>query len=383
MKRITVLGSTGSIGTQTLQIVRDNPELYSVHALTCASSKELLAAQIREFKPAVAAILGEEDAAELRELFPDTEILSGEEGICRAAEDRGADMVLNALVGMSGLVPTYHALQAGITVALANKETLVSGGRLIMDLAEEKGVPILPVDSEHSAIFQSLQGFEKKQVRRLLLTASGGPFRGKKAEELQNVTAEQALKHPNWSMGSKVTVDSSTLMNKGFEVIEARWLFDMPPEKIEVIVHPESVIHSMVEYEDRAVMAQLGTPDMKVPISYAMGYPRRVPNTMEPLDLTELGRLTFEKPDRGTFLCLQLAFDALEAGGTYCTALNAADEILVSAFLRGKCGFMDIPEIIGRVLDMHVSGNGGDLETILQADRDARELTKKLLDENN
>lgn len=381
MKYMTVLGSTGSIGTQTLQIIRDNPSEYDVYALVCGMNRPLLAEQIREFRPSRAAILGETDAQALRDEFPDVEILSGAEGVREIAADPAADMVLNALVGIAGLVPSYYALQAGNTIALANKETLVCGGRLIMDLAEEKDIPILPVDSEHSAVFQCLQGFEESRIRRIILTASGGPFRGKTRSELAEMTAAQALKHPNWSMGNKVTIDSSTLMNKGFEVMEARWLFDMSPDRIDVVVHPESIIHSMVEYEDHAVMAQLGTPDMKVPISYAMGYPYRVANRMESLDFTKTGTLHFEEPDTDTFRCLKLAFEALKAGGTYCAALNAADEVMVAAFLRGRAGFLDIQDILGRVLEQHRPGNEKDLEAILRVDAETRVLTEKLLEE--
>lgn len=379
MKNITILGSTGSIGTQTLQVIRENPEDLSVHALVCRKNIELLSEQIREFRPSVAVVGTEELAKRLSEEFPDVEVLFGAEGTEAAAADSANDMVVNALVGMSGLVPTYRAIKAGTTVALANKETLVAGGSLIMKESAERSVPILPVDSEHSAIFQSLQGFERRQVRRILLTASGGPFRGKKLKELENVTAAQALKHPNWSMGNKVTIDSSTLMNKGFEVIEARWLFDADPDIIDVVVHPESIVHSMVEYEDRAVIAQLGTPDMRVPISYALGYPHRIANEMEPLDLIAAGRLTFEKPDMETFKCLGMAYDALKAGGTYCTALNAADEVLVEAFLKGRIGYTDIQNIIGKVLDAHVSGDGGDLGSILDTDREVRILTEEYI----
>lgn len=381
MKSISILGSTGSIGTQTLEIIRDNPDKYSVRALTCAKNEKLLAEQIKEFRPVFAVIKSEESAGRLAEAFPETTVFSGREGLIRAAEDQGVDIVVNSVVGMAGLVPTYHALKAKRTIALANKETLVAGGALIMKTAAENGVSILPVDSEHSAVFQSLQGFDRKQVRRLILTASGGPFRGKKREELKDVKAAQALKHPNWDMGAKVTIDSSTLMNKGFEVAEARWLFDMPEDKIDVVVHPESIIHSMVEYEDRAVMAQLGTPDMKIPISYALGYPQRIPNTMDPLDLTKVGRLTFEAPDMETFRCLALARQALRAGGTYCTALNAANEVMVGAFLRGSAGFLDIPEVLEKVLDAHKSGDPQDLDSILEADRQARASAEKLLSE--
>ncbi|MGI6206519.1 MAG: 1-deoxy-D-xylulose-5-phosphate reductoisomerase [Anaerovoracaceae bacterium] len=381
MKTISILGSTGSIGTQTLEIIRDNPAEYKVRALTCRENEKLLAEQIREFKPEFASIATEDAAARLSEAFPETRVFSGREGLYRIAEDQGSDMLVNALVGMAGLVPTYRAVEAKRTIALANKETLVAGGALIMKAAADRGAEILPVDSEHSAVFQSLQGFERSQVRRIILTASGGPFRTTGKEELKNVKAEQALKNPNWNMGAKVTVDSSTLMNKGFEITEARWLFDMPEEKIDVVVHPESIIHSMVEYEDGAVMAELGVPDMKIPISYALGYPRRVPNTMESLDLVKTGRLTFEAPDTDRFRCLGLARSALRAGGTYSTALNAANEVMVKAFLQGSAGFTDIPEVISKVLDAHKSRDEYDLDEILQADKESRDYAEKLVSE--
>ena len=381
MKTISILGSTGSIGTQTLEIIRDNPAEYKVRALTCRENEKLLAEQIREFRPEFASIASEDAAARLSEAFPETHVFSGREGLYRIAEDQGSDMLVNALVGMAGLVPTYRAVEAKRTIALANKETLVAGGALIMKAAADRGAEILPVDSEHSAVFQSMQGFERSQVRRIILTASGGPFRTTGKEELKNVKAEQALKNPNWNMGAKVTVDSSTLMNKGFEITEARWLFDMPEEKIDVVVHPESIIHSMVEYEDGAVMAELGVPDMKIPISYALGYPRRVPNTMESLDLVKTGRLTFEAPDTDRFRCLGLARSALRAGGTYSTALNAANEVMVKAFLQGSAGFTDIPEVISKVLDAHNSRDEYDLDEILQADKESRDYAEKLVSE--
>ena len=382
MKRITLLGSTGSIGTQTLDVVRENPELYEIYALACASNTDLLFRQIREFHPEAVSLLSEEAAEKTKQAFPDLAVYSGAEGLEVLAGDTAPDLVVNAVVGMAGLMPTYRAICADRTIALANKETLVAGGRLIMKTAEDRGVSILPVDSEHSAVFQSMQGSEKKRVRKIILTASGGAFRGWTRKDLENVTAAQALKHPNWNMGAKVTVDSSTLMNKGFEVAEARWLFDMEPERIEVVVHPESIIHSMVEYEDRAVMAQLGVPDMKVPINYALGYPDRVPLPItETLDFVKTAKLTFEKPDLDTFGCLRIAYDALKAGGTYCTALNAADEVLVDAFLRERIRYLDIQELLQKVMDRHRSGDASDPESIFRADAEARELTEKLIAE--
>lgn len=380
MKRLTLLGSTGSIGTQTLDIVREYPDLYTVHGLSCASNTDLLFQQIREFHPNVVSVLSEAAADRTKEAFPELEVLSGTKGLEQLAGDPAPDLVLNAVVGMAGLMPSYRAVCAGKTLALANKESLVAGGQLIMSTAAEKGVSILPVDSEHSAIFQSMQGSPRSRVRKIILTASGGAFRGASLEDLEYVTAEQALKNPNWSMGAKVTVDSSTLMNKGFEVAEARWLFDIHPDQIEVVVHPESIIHSMVEYEDRAVMAQLGVPDMRVPINYALGYPDRIPLPItDSLDLIKLGKLTFEKPDTETFRCLAIAFDALRAGGTYCTALNAADEVLVAAFLKGQIRFPAIQEILGAVMDRHISRDPSDPAEIFRADAEARQLAEELL----
>ena len=382
MKKITLLGSTGSIGTQTLDVVRENPELYQIHALACARNTEILFRQIREFHPEAVSLLSEEAAEKTRQAFPELRVYSGREGLEELAGDETPDMVVNAVVGMAGLMPTYRAICAGRTIALANKETLVAGGHLIMKTAAEKGVDILPVDSEHSAVFQSLQGSERKRVRRIILTASGGAFRGYSREDLQNVTAAQALRHPNWDMGAKVTIDSSTLMNKGFEVAEARWLFDMEPERIDVVVHPESIIHSMVEYEDRAVMAQLGVPDMRVPINYALGYPDLIPLPLtETLDFVKTAKLTFEQPDTDTFRCLKIAYDALKAGGTYCTALNAADEILVEAFLQGKIRYLEIQELLQKIVEQHKSRDPEDPESIFQADAEAREMTKKMIEE--
>lgn len=379
MKNITILGSTGSIGTQTLDIVRENPDKFKVSTLTCGRNVKLLAEQIREFRPAAAVVSAEADAEALKNEFPDIDIRFGREGLVYAASQTEYDILVNSLVGMAGLEPTYHAINAGRTIALANKETLVAGGALIMGAAAEKNVEILPVDSEHSAVFQCLEGFKRSQVRKIILTASGGPFRGKKKEELENVTLEQALDHPRWKMGSKITIDSSTLMNKGFEVIEARWLFDVLPSKIDVVVHPESIIHSMVEYEDGAVMAQLGLPDMRIPISLALNYPDRLENSMPSLDLAKVASLTFEKPDMETFPCLRLAYDALDAGDTYCTALNAANEICVAAFLDGKINYSDISNTLQHIMDTHRPSAGADLDEILRVDAFVREQTEELL----
>ncbi len=381
MKKLAILGSTGSIGTQTLDIVRENPDKFEVAALTCGRNIKLLAEQIREFSPSVVCVSEAADADALRDAFPGLDAVSGREGLVYVAGQADYDIIENSLVGMAGLEPTYHAIMSGRTIALANKETLVAGGALIMKTAAEKGVQILPVDSEHSAVFQSLEGYDKAQLRRIILTASGGPFRGRKKSELDNVTLEQALNHPRWKMGSKITIDSSTLMNKGFEVIEARWLFDVPASKIDVLVHPESIIHSMVEYEDRAVMAQLGLPDMRIPISLALNYPARLPNSMPSLDLAEMGSLTFEKPDMETFTCLKLAYDALEAGDTYCTALNAANEVCVAAFLNGKIRYRDISDTLARIIDIHRPSAEVDLEEILRVDAAVREQTAGLLSE--
>ena len=379
MKKLAILGSTGSIGTQTLEIVREHPELFQAAVLTCRGSIGLLKEQILEFRPQAAAVQSEEDAKELRAMFPKMEIYSGKDGLIAAARDTDYDILLNALVGMAGLAPTWHAIQAGRTIALANKETLVAGGGLIMSAARQKGVRILPVDSEHSAVFQCLQGNDEKQVRKIILTASGGPFLGMKKEQLAKVTLAQALKHPRWKMGSKITIDSSTLMNKGFEVIEARWLFDVPADRIEVLVHPESIVHSMVEYEDGAVMAQLGLPDMKIPISLALSYPKRLSNSMPSLDLAQAAVLHFEKPDTETFVCLRLAYDALAAGGTYCTALNAANEVCVDAFLNQRISYAQIGQTLERIMQLHRPKEGRELAEILQVDEEVRRQTEALL----
>ena len=370
MKRIALLGSTGSIGTQTLDVVRHYPEDFRVTALAASSNIEMLEKQIREFKPKMAVVYNEAKAAELKLRVRDLEIdiLSGMDGLLAAATEASADIVLTAVVGMIGIRPTIAAIEAGKDIALANKETLVTAGHLIMPLAKEKGVKILPVDSEHSAIFQSLQGENRGQIHKILLTASGGPFRGKTLEDMRNVRVEDALRHPNWVMGRKITIDSATMVNKGLEVIEARWLFDVGLDKIQVVVHPESVIHSMVEFDDSAVIGQLGTPDMRLPIQYALFYPDRKPLHGEWLDLFALGTLHFEKPDLEVFRGLKLAYEALETGGSMTTVFNAANERAVAKFLDRKIQFLDIPEIIGEAMEKHTAITSPSLEQILDTE---------------
>lgn len=354
MKNIAIIGSTGSIGTQTLDIVRANDDVRVV-ALAAGKNTELLEAQAREFKPEVVGIWSEEDAASLRQSLADTDIrvVSGMDGLIEIAELDSSDILVTAIVGMIGIRPTIAAINAGKDIALANKETLVTAGHIIMPLAKDKGVSILPVDSEHSAIFQCLQGNTHGDVEKLLITASGGPFRGKDREFLKNVRPQDALKHPNWSMGRKITIDSATMVNKGLEVIEARWLFDIDPRDIQVVVQPQSIIHSMVEYRDGAVIAQLGTPDMKLPIQYALFYPERRYLAGERLDFTKLSGIIIENPDMDTFKGLRFAYDALDAGGSMTTVFNAANECAVARFLDEKTGFLDIYEIIEECMSSH------------------------------
>lgn len=366
MKNIAVLGSTGSIGTQTLEIVRRNPELKVV-ALAAGSSVELMEAQIREFQPRVAGMWTEEAAADLRSRVKDIDvkIVSGMEGLLEIAVLPQSQVLVTAIVGMIGIRPTIAAIEAGKDIALANKETLVTAGHIIMPLAEKCGVSILPVDSEHSAIFQSLNGEPKERISKILLTASGGPFRGKTKEELATMRVEDALKHPNWAMGRKITIDSSTLVNKGLEVMEAKWLFGVDLDQIQVVVHPQSIIHSMVEYVDGAIMAQLGTPDMKLPIQYALFYPDRKPMEGKRLDFYELGQITFEKPDMETFPGLRLAYEAQTAGGSMPTVYNAANEKAVGLFLDRKISYLQIPELIAESMAQHTVIPNPTVEDIL------------------
>ncbi|MBO5259249.1 MAG: 1-deoxy-D-xylulose-5-phosphate reductoisomerase [Agathobacter sp.] len=347
MKKIAIIGSTGSIGTQTLDVAREQGDL-EILALSCGGNITLMEKQMREFSPKLVAVWKEEDAAELKTKTADLNIpiMCGMEGLIAVATYPEAEILVTAIVGMLGIVPTIEAIKAGKTIALANKETLVTAGHIIMPLAKEYNVPILPVDSEHSAIFQSLNGEQGNKISKILLTASGGPFRGRKLEELQNIQVEDALKHPNWSMGRKITIDSSTLVNKGLEVMEAKWLFGVDLDQIQVVVHPQSVIHSAVEYEDGAVIAQLGTPDMRLPIQYALYYPNRRPLSGDRMNLFALKNLTFEEPDLKTFRGLALAYEAMKKGGNIPTAFNAANEKAVALFLDRKIKYLEIPEII-------------------------------------
>ena len=380
MKRISILGSTGSIGTQALDIIKNNGEELQVAALSCAKRLDPLREQIREFSPAAVCVARKEDARELQKEFPEVEVHHGMEGLVTIASMEDCDMVLNSLLGMQGLEPTLAAAKAGKDIAFANKETLVAGGELVMKTVRENGVALLPVDSEHSAIFQSLQGNEGNEIRRILLTASGGPFRGYSREQLEQVTLEQALKHPNWSMGAKITIDSATMMNKGLEVIEAKWLFDVPLDKIQIVVHPQSVLHSAVEYADGSVIGQMGNPDMRVPIAYAFSYPKRLAmtGTMQPLDLFSYpGGLTFERADQEVFRTIHLAYEASRQGGTYPVCLNAANEVLVAAFLQKQIRFIQIGDLLEEVLSSHQPLHDLSLEAILETDRRVREETRK------
>ena len=382
MKRITILGSTGSIGTQTLDVVRKNKDKFQVVAISANSSIDLLLEQIMEFSPKYVAVYNEESALKLKEMIPENiniEVLSGMDGLVKICQLEEVNVVLTAVVGMIGLVPTMAAIKAKKTIALANKETLVTAGELVMSEAKKNNVEILPVDSEHSAIFQCLNGERKQDIEKIILTASGGPFRGKKREELVNVTKNEALKHPNWDMGRKISIDSSTLMNKGLEVIEAKWLFDVDVEDIEVVVHPQSIIHSMVSFRDSSVMSQMGCPDMRLPIEYALTYPERLETDFERLDLAKVATLTFEKPDMETFPCLALAFKVLKLGGTYPAALNSANEFLVNEFLNDKIGFYDIPYYIEKTLDCHKNRVNPTLEDILEVDKETRAFLANLL----
>ena len=378
MKKIAILGSTGSIGTQTLEIVRTNKDI-EVTALAAGRNIDLLERQIREFRPKLAAVWSEDLAAELKTRTGDlqVEVLSGMDGLLAVAAEKDSEILVTAIVGMIGILPTIEAIRAGKDIALANKETLVTAGHIIMPLAEQYHVSILPVDSEHSAIFQCLQGGQEKALHKILLTASGGPFRGKKREELEHIQVEDALKHPNWAMGRKITIDSSTMVNKGLEMIEARWLFGVTMDQIQVVVQPQSIIHSMVEYEDGAVIAQLGTPDMKLPIQYALYYPERRYLPGERLDFGTLTQITFEKPDMETFYGLKLAIEAGRAGGSLPTVFNAANEKAVALFLDRKIRYLQIPEIIQTCMEEHRNISDPGVEEILKTEQETYEFIKK------
>lgn len=379
MKSVTILGSTGSIGTQALEVIAEHPERFTVAALTCGRNVELFRKQIEEFKPRLACCQLREDTAALAWEFPGVKFLYGDQGLAEVAA-ADCDILLNSLMGMRGLVPTYRGILAGHDIALANKETLVAGGNVIMKQAKDCGVAMLPVDSEHSAIFQCLEGNRDKEIKRILLTASGGPFRGWSGEQMSTVTPEMALKHPNWSMGRKITIDSATMMNKGLEIIEAMWLFDVGVDKIQVLVHPQSILHSGVEFADRSVLGQMGVPDMKIPISVALGYPDRLETAGEELDFFgAASNMTFEKPDLSVFRCLDMAIRAAREGGSYPVVMNAANEILVQAFLDKRIGFTDIADGIEKMLNQHQKIENPELDEILEIDRETREETENTI----
>ena len=383
MKTISLLGATGSIGLNVLDIVRRFPGQYSVVGLAAGRNIDLLKTLILEFRPALVSVLDADHAKRLCEMLPSEwqgKVVWGTKGNEQVATLTEADFVLSAIVGAAGLVPTLAAIRAGKDIGLANKETLVMAGKLVMDTVKEKGIRLLPVDSEHSAIFQVLEGGRKEDLEKIILTASGGPFREKSVAELEGVSPEQALAHPNWSMGRKISVDSATLMNKGLEVIEAKWLFDVPIEMIEIVVHPQSIIHSLVEFQDGSVLAQLGLPDMRIPISYALSYPARSPLKFERLKLSQCGNLQFHEPDYERFPALSLAFDALRQGGLMPAVLNGANEIAVDAFLQKKIGFTDIAKVVALTMEKVDYGRDDSLDDILSADISARKLATDIID---
>ncbi|MCL6472116.1 MAG: 1-deoxy-D-xylulose-5-phosphate reductoisomerase [Firmicutes bacterium] len=382
MKNIVILGSSGSIGRQTIDVVARYPDMFDVIGLAVHSNIEILEAQIQKVKPRVIVVVDEHSAKAFKsKLKKGIKLLTGVEGLEQLASYSDADVVLNALVGSVGLKPTLAALRAGKTLALANKESMVAGGAIVKKAKEESGAEILPVDSEHNAIFQCMIGERKSEIKRLIITASGGPFRGYSKEDLESVTVEQALAHPRWTMGPKITIDSATLMNKGLEVIEAYWLFDIPYDRIDVLVHPQSIIHSMVEFKDGSIKAHLGQTDMRIPIQYALSYPERLDSPLPPLDFLEVEKLTFEKPDKDSFPCLKYAFEVIDMGRTYPAVLNAANEEAVAAFLSGEISFIDIPKVIRRVIDKHVPGDETDLGILLEVEDWAREKAREIIKE--
>lgn len=380
MKYISLLGATGSIGTQALDIIKENPEEFKLVAMSVGKNIELARKIINQYKPEMVSLVEREDAKALSLEFPGVKFTYGLEGLEEVATYHKATVLLNAVIGSVGLHPTLEAIRERKTICIANKETLVTAGHLVMSAAKEHDVDILPVDSEHSAIFQALQGEKDRNIERLIITASGGSFRDRRREELENVTVQEALNHPNWSMGAKITIDSATMMNKGLEVIEAHWLFNMPYEKIDVLLHKESIIHSMVEFHDSSVIAQLGTPDMRVPIQYALTYPERIPlKSSSRLNLAEIGRLHFEKMDLERFRCLRFAFEAGKVGGTLPTVLNAANEVAVQAFLDGKITFLQIEDLIEKSLASHDTIQNPNLSVINEVDQETRAFVNSLL----
>lgn len=383
VKKVSILGSTGSIGTQALEVIKENCQLFEVVALTAQNNWQLLVKQAINFQPQLVVIGNSSFEQEVKKGLKDTKcvVASGSEGLIAAASYKQSDIVLTALVGYAGLLPTIAAIESGKTIALANKETLVVAGQIINKLLHDHQVKMIPVDSEHSAIFQCLQGEEVKNLKKIILTASGGPFRGYKQEQLREVKKEQALRHPNWDMGAKITIDSASLMNKGLEVIEAHWLFNLPAEKIQVVVHPQSVIHSMVEFEDTSIKAQLGYPDMRLPIAYALGYPDRISGNFKPFDFTDYPQLTFEKPDMVTFRNLHLAFEAMKMEGNMPCILNAANEIAVDLFLKDQISFLGMPELIETVMEKMNHIANPTLDDLINTDKETRIKTTEVAKE--
>lgn len=379
-RKIAILGSTGSIGTQALDVVREHPDQFEIYTLTANNQADLLIKQAREFEPEVVVIANESKYEQVKEALADLpiKVWAGSEAIAQVVESQPIDMVLTAMVGYSGLKPTIAAIKAGKAIALANKETLVVAGELITSLAMEHRVPILPVDSEHSAIFQCLNG-ERSPIEKILLTASGGPFRNHSIDQLKTVTKNEALKHPNWNMGAKVTIDSASLMNKGFEMIEAKWLFDVEPDQVEVVVHPQSIIHSMVQFEDSSVIAQLGVPDMRLPIQYALGYPKRLKSSFERLDIFKIGSMTFEQPDIKRFRNLAYAFEAIRTRGNMPCILNAANEIVVSSFLKDKVGFLEMSDIIEQTMSKTSFIPSPSYDDYVETDTEARHIAMAMI----
>ncbi len=382
MKNIAILGSTGSIGVNALKVIQGNPEEYKVIALAAGRNVELLIKQIEEFRPRAVAVLEEKLVSQLKDRFAKTgrpEVFFGTDGFKFLVSMDQVDTVISAMAGAAGLLPTYEAIKAGKHVALANKETMVMAGPLIIAEAEKKGVTVLPIDSEHSAILQSLMGHPREDLRRMILTASGGPFKDFSLEEMSKVTSAQALRHPNWNMGPKISIDSATLMNKGLEAIEAKWFFDLEIDQISILIHPQSVVHSMVEYKDGSIIAQLGIPDMIIPISYALSYPHHLKNSLPPLELETIGMINFERPDLNKFKCLKLALKAAEMSGSIPTVLNGANEIAVESFLEGRIGFLDIPELIEKTIEVHKPYPIDSIEAVMEADRWARKTAREFL----